>query len=173
VVLGGERDAVVHGPRAVLAHDLLLGHVQAHPAALALERHAPLADLGEHGAHVAGDVLVGVLRGAAHLRADDLGAGEDAAPVEVERPQDRGPPLAGQQARRALGQHGRVQRRLAVGGIDGHGALVALAVERPAGLDERADVGDRVRDPVPVAAARDVERLVEVTRAGRVDGDER
>jgi hypothetical protein len=50
---------------------------------------------------------------------------------------------------------------------------VDLAVERPAAGHERAEVGDRVGDAVAVAPARDVEGLVEVARARRVDRDER
>ena len=50
---------------------------------------------------------------------------------------------------------------------------MGLRVHRPARRDERGDVGDRVADAVPGAAALDVERLVEVHRLGRVDGDER
>ena len=48
-----------------------------------------------------------------------------------------------------------------------------LEVDRVAGRDERGDVGDRVVHDVPVAVAREVHRLVEVARAGRVDRHER
>ena len=46
-------------------------------------------------------------------------------------------------------------------------------IHRPAGLDEGGDVGDRVPDAIAAAVALEVERLVEVHRLGRVDGDER
>ena len=66
-----------------------------------------------------------------------------------------------------------MQRGLPVGRVDGHAAGVRVAVQRPAGRDERARVGDRVGHAVALAAAGDVQRLVEVARARRVDGDER
>jgi hypothetical protein len=66
-----------------------------------------------------------------------------------------------------------VQRRALVRRIDGDPAGLRLDVEHPARPDERADVGDRVADPVPVAAALDVHRLVEVARPRRVDRHER
>jgi hypothetical protein len=55
-----------------------------------------------------------------------------------------------------------VQRRLRVGRVDRDAARVRLGVERRAGQYERSDVGDRVGDPVAVAAALDVHGLVEV-----------
>ena len=46
-------------------------------------------------------------------------------------------------------------------------------IHRPAGLDEGGDVGDRIPDAIAGAVALEMERLVEVHRLGRVDGDER
>ena len=80
----------------------------------------------------------------------------------------RGP--SGQQARRALGEHGRVQRHRAVGQVDGLAAPAHLGVERAARRDDRAEVGDGVVHPEPVAAPGDAQRLVEVLGTRRVDG---
>ena len=66
-----------------------------------------------------------------------------------------------------------MQRDLDVGRVDRDRAGVGLAVERAAGRDERAGIGDRVADPVTVAAALDVHRLVEIAGARRVDRHER
>ena len=66
----------------------------------------------------------------------------------------------------------RVQRRPAVRHVDGHAAQARLAVDGAARRDERGDVGDRVAHPEPVAAAADVERLVQVAGTGRVDRDQ-
>ena len=48
---------------------------------------------------------------------------------------------------------------------------MGLQVDRAARVDERGDVGDGVADQVTPFPALDVERLVEVHRFGRVDGD--
>ena len=50
---------------------------------------------------------------------------------------------------------------------------MGLAIHRPARRDVRSDVGDRVANPVATAAPLEVQRLVEVERFGRIDGDER
>ena len=172
VVLGRERHAVADGPRPVLAHDLLLGDLQLHAAARDLQRQPPLPDLREQLGDRRRDVGVRVLRDAADLGAGDVGGDEVPGAVEVERPQDGRGPLPREQARDALRQGERVQRRLRVGRVDGDAARVGLGVERAAGRDERRDVGDRVADAVPVAAPLDVQRLVEVARPRRVDGHE-
>jgi hypothetical protein len=65
-----------------------------------------------------------------------------------------------------------VQGHRAVGQVDGLAAPAHLAVDGAAGRDDRAEVGDRVVDPEPVAAAGDAQRLVEVLGARRVDGDQ-
>ena len=85
--------------------------------------------------------------------------------VEVDRPQQRRPHLVGQQARRALGQHRRVQRDPVLGRVQRLPAAVRLDVDRAVRLDERRHVGDRVVHAEAVAAALDVQRLVEVLRA--------
>ena len=169
----GSRHAVADGPRAVLLDHLLVGDGEAHPAALALERQAALADLAQQRDDVRGHVVVGVLGDAADLGAGDVGRDERSGRVEVERPQDRRAPHAREQARRALREHGRVQRRVLVRRVDGDRAAVGLAVEGARARHERAEVGDRVAHAVAAVAALDVERLVEVARPGRVDRHER
>jgi len=72
-----------------------------------------------------------------------------------------------------LRQHLRMERDPDIGAVDGLAACMGLHVERTAGCDERADVGDRVVDAVAVRPALEVHRLVEIQRAQRVDGDER
>ena len=172
-VLGRNRHAVADGPRAVLVDDLLVGDREAHPAARALERQAALADLAQQRGDVRGHVVVGVLGDAADLGARDVGRDERSGRVEVERPQDGRAPHAREQARRALGEHGRVQRRVLVRRVDGDRAAVGLAVEGARARHEGAEVGDRVPHAVAAVAALDVERLVEVARPGRVDRHER
>src|SRR5688572_569068 len=66
-----------------------------------------------------------------------------------------------------------MQRHLAVGEIDGLAATPGLGLERPAGRDERRDVGDRVMHPEATAALLDEQRLVEIAGCRRINGDER
>ena len=65
-----------------------------------------------------------------------------------------------------------MQRDLAVGAVQRLPAPVGLLVDRVARLEERHHVGDRVVHDVAVAVGLQVHRLVEVHRAGRVDGHE-
>ena len=90
--------------------------------------------------------------------------------VEVDRPEHGGAGPIGQQAGRALGERGRVQRHGAVGEVEGLPAPAHLGVERATRCDDGAEVGDRVVHPEAVAAAGDAERLVEILGPGRVDG---
>ena len=66
-----------------------------------------------------------------------------------------------------------MQRHRGVGAVERLAALVRRHVDGVARLDEGRDVGDRVVHDVAAAVALEVERLVEVHRARRVDGDER
>jgi hypothetical protein len=65
-----------------------------------------------------------------------------------------------------------MQRDLVLGAVQRLAAAVGLQVDRIAGSDEGGDVGDRVMQHVAVAVARDVQGLVQVHRAGRIDRDE-
>ena len=78
-----------------------------------------------------------------------VGGDEVPCAVEVERPEDGRGPLPREQARDALRQGERMQRRLGVRCVDGDAARVGLGVEGAAGGDERRDVGDRVADACP------------------------
>ena len=113
------------------------------------------------------------LRAAADPRPPELHAHRLAVGVQVDGPERGGPELAGQQAGRALAEHRRVQRRPAVGAVERLPAAAGLGVQRPAEVDHRADVGDRVADPVAVPADGEVHRLVEVAAADGVQGDQR
>ena len=50
---------------------------------------------------------------------------------------------------------------------------MGVVIERAAGLDEHAGVGDRVAHAVPLLERLDVQRLIEVERARRIDRHER
>ena len=58
-----------------------------------------------------------------------------------------------------------MQRDQRVGAVQRLAASMRLDVEHSPGLDERAEVGDRVVHDVAVTVALDVQRLVEVLRA--------
>ncbi len=118
------------------------------------------------------DTAVVELLPAPHAGLANVDLGALAGLVHVHRPDERGTQLAGEQAGRALGQLGRVEPRVPVGGVERHAAPVRLLVERASGRDERGDVGDGVAHPVAGAASLDVECLVEVHRLGWVDRDE-
>ncbi len=137
VILGRERHPVADGPRSALAHHLLLGDVELHAPAGDLEREAALADLREQRRELRGYVGVGVLADAADLRADHVRAHELAGGVEIEGPEHRRRPLLWEQARDALRQRERVQRRLDVGRVDGDRPRVRLGVDRAARLRPR------------------------------------
>ncbi len=112
---------------------------------------------------------MGADQGAAQVGEDDGAVG-----VQVELPEQRGPGLAGEQAGGVLGDPGGVQRDAVVREVEGLDAAAGLDVDRPAGADEGGDVGDRVVHPVAAAGAvGEVHGLVEVARAGRIDGEQR
>ncbi len=112
--------------------------------------------------------LAAAHEGALHVGPDHLAVG-----VEVDPPHHGRAQRPGQQAGRVLRQHRRVQRHLARRQVDGLAPLAGLGVDHAAGAHERADVGDGVPDAVSGAEPFQVDGLVEVHRAGRVDGDER
>ncbi len=167
-------------PPLVGGDDLLLRHGEAHAAALHLDLLAQAADGAQQlqllptpsGVEVGLRTGVGQLRAAAHRSARDSCVDEGAGGVHGQFPHQRGTGLVGQQARRALGQHGRVQRDLACGCVQGLPALVGLRVQPAAGSDERCDVGDGVPQQVAAADPGEVEGLVEVGGALGVERDE-
>lgn len=66
-----------------------------------------------------------------------------------------------------------MQRDTAVRRVEGLPALARLGVDRAARLDERRHVGDRVVEHGAAGGALEVQGLVEIGRAGRVDRHER
>ncbi len=96
-----------------------------------------------------------------------------ARPVERHRPDERRSLHSGEQAGRAFGEHGRIEPRVPVRGVERLAAAMGLRVELAAGLHERGDVRDRVAHAIALAVPLEVHRLVEVHRRRRVDGDER
>ena len=92
--------------------------------------------------------------------------------VEPDRPHERRTDLVGQQRSRSLAEHLRVQRDLAVRGVERLAATVGLLVDRITRLDEGHHVGDRVVHDVAVTVGLQMQRLVEVHGTGRVDGQE-
>ena len=165
----------------VVLVDLLLGHRQARSAPAALELDPLQPDLLEQQEPLVGRAVVdGLLHplvvqpvGAAHHRPVDHDLGALAVGLERHVPDERRAGLAGEQAGRVLTQHRWVERRALVGGVDGLPAAAGLGVDGSPGPDEGRHVGDGVADAVAVTGALDVQRLVEVHRPGRVDGEER
>ena len=184
VALDRQRGAVGERPTLAVRRgvDLLLGHGEAHAAALALERLAQPADLGEQLERLCGaarvepplDLLVAELRPAAHGRPAQVGPRALAVGVEVDRPQQRRALAPRQERGGALAHHGRVEAGAPVGRVVGDAARPRVGVEGAARRDEGGDVGDRVVDAVAAARpALEVQGLVEVHRPLRVDRHER
>ena len=67
----------------------------------------------------------------------------------------------------------RVERRLAVRGVQGLAPPVGLPVDQPTRSDEGGHIGDGVEDPVAAFRPAEGHRLVEVGAVRRVDGEER
>lgn len=175
--LGRQVAAQLERPAAARVHDLLLGQRQAHAAARRLRRDEPLADLAEQrdprvASAAAGGGVVEPCA-AAHEGAPHVHAGDTARVVDVDRPGHGGALPAGQQARAPLRQGARMQRRVRVRQVERDAAGARLGVERAARADEPGHVGDRVPHPVTGPAPLQVHRLVEIERAGRVQGEER
>ncbi len=178
--LDRERRTELQPVAAVLLGDHLLGDREADAAAADLALLPEEPDLAQEPQLLVGrpavERLLGAhvveLRAAPHERVPDVDVDALARLVDVHRPDDGGPRLVGQEARRALGEGRRVEASVLVRRVQRLAPLVRLDVHRAAGPDERRHVGDRVPDAVPVAAALDVERLVEVHRRRGVERDE-
>ena len=65
-----------------------------------------------------------------------------------------------------------MQRDAAIRGVERLPALVGLDVESAARSHERGNVGDRVPEAVSGSLAHQLQCLIEVVRARRIDGDE-
>ena len=179
-VLDRQRRAELERPVVIGGDHLLLGYRQAHPAPGRFQVESELPELPKQLQLLATGARV-QRRLRRHVA--ELGATTDQAArdprgrglpgrVELQFPDQRGSHLIGQQARRAVGEGRRVQRGLAGGRVQRLAALVRLRVETATGGDERCHVRDRVLQPVPGTGAGEVERLVEVGRTLRVEGDE-
>ena len=93
--------------------------------------------------------------------------------VELDREDDRGPVLVGEQARGTLSEGPRVERAADVGRVDGDAAPPRLRLDDSSPVDEVGHVGDRIADAVPVGRPLEQHRLVEVHAARRIDREER
>ena len=178
--LAGQVRAVNQGPAAAGDRHLLLGHAQADAAASHLGLLAQLPDHLEQVEHVAGlaavdqglNLVVAVAAAAAHPGACHGGVDHGAVGVQLDLPDQGRTHHVGQQAGPVLAEHLGVQRRAPARRVQRLDPLVALVIDHPAGLDERRHVRDRVAHQVARVGARQVQRLVEIERPGRVDGDE-
>ena len=152
--------------------DFLFGRVDPRRAALCLGILDPPRELGEVGGQVgSSDIVVGELGAAQNDRA--LGGVELDGAVfrDAHGEHHRGSRAIGQQACSAFAQAGRVKTGLAVGQVQRRAAPPRLGIDRPAIVDEPADIGDRIVEQQVGAAALDRERLIEVFRRGGVKRD--
>ena len=92
--------------------------------------------------------------------------------VEIELPHQRRSVLTRSQRRGMLAQHRWVQRDPTVGQVDRDAPRPALVVERATDADEGGHVRDGVADPEPLTSTFDVDRLVQVGAARRIDRHE-
>ncbi len=121
----GSSSRKLQPPGVGLDVDLLLGQRQRDPAPRGLARHPQLADLAEQVEHRVGGAVgdlglhpvVVELGAAAHQRPHDVDVGALTGLVDLDRPQQRGSDLVGQQRGRPFREHGRVQRDLGVGAV--------------------------------------------------------
>ena len=175
----------VHAPPGqahvvLLGHHLLLGHVQARPAALGLERGAEVTDLLQQhhhrmappGVELLLHPVVGELRDRADQRPLEPDPDDLAALAESQLPHEGGRGLLRQQGGDALGEHLGMQRYASVREVEGLPAPPSLVVDHTVEVDEEGHVRDRVQHPVPLRGALQVHRLVEVRGACRVQGHE-
>ncbi len=93
--------------------------------------------------------------------------------VDVDLEHHRRTLLPRQQAGIPFGEGGRMERHVLVGAVHGDPPPARLRVDDPLGRDERLQVGDGVAEPDAAAGQRlEGQRLIEVSRPGRVDGHE-
>src|SRR5690606_14159470 len=140
---------------------LLFGQGQADAPAAALPLDPQFSDLTQDGPHRIGRVPVDfvlqlrvVEAGTAlHQRPAHVHVGALAVAIDVDRPEDGGACLAGQQRGGVFGQHFRVERDFRVAAIERLAAAVRFTIDGITRRDERADVGNRVVDAVPRGSA--------------------
>jgi hypothetical protein len=167
-------------PTSAGAHDVLFRQIEIDGMSLAREFPAKTADLLEKG-NGSGRTSVDdrlLQAGVVQLlprtdsRATDIDVGDDRTRVERDLPQHRRSQLIRQQARCAFTEHGRMQRNARIRKIESLAARLEFFIECRSGFDEGRDIGNCVADEKTVAFGCDVQRLVEVTAAGRIDRDE-
>ncbi len=164
---------------AALAH-LLVGTVEARAPARLLKGDALQPDLLQQhdrfgsaaGVDLLLDLVVGGPAGALHLRPFHGHRRDVRAGVQLECPDEGAAHLVRQQGRRTLAEHDGVQRDAAIGRVHRLPALAGLGIDRAAGRHEGGNVGDRVPGLVARAVPGEMQRLVEIGRTLRVDGDE-
>ena len=174
VLLRGEpRPEVQPEATVVGAADLLFGEFHAGSAASDLGGLDSTGEFVESVGQIVGrHGAVRELGPATDERSFDAVERGGAVGCHPHREHHRGSVDVGQQARRALGQHRRVQGGAPIGQIHRDRAFECLAVEWIAGLDEPADIGDRVVKDDVVAGGFERERLVEIDRRRRVERHE-
>ena len=120
--------------------------------------------------HVLG-LVVGQARAAADQRPAHPRGARLAVGAHAQLDGDDATDLTGAQAAGAGRELERQHRLHAAGHVDAAGAPAGLAVECPAGLHVAGDVGDVHPDAHALAIRLHADRVVEVTRRGRVDRD--
>ncbi len=160
--------------------DLLLGHRQGRPTPRRLQRRPfaphflqqhhllvrlPLVDQCLHAEVVAS-------RNAAHERAPHVHRRHRCVFVQPQIPHVCRSHLLREQARRPLGQPGRMQRHPGIGQVDRLPPPPGLRVDRPTCRHEPRHVGDGIAHPIARTLAGQNHRLVEVHRPHRVQGPE-
>ena len=179
--LDRKRLAVAQGPTVVVGLDLLIRQRQADTAAFALVLLAQLTDLPKQHEDLVGRAVVDgalyavvvVLRPAPHPRPEHLHPRTVAGLVQVDLPHQRWTYLVRQQTGSCLGQLRWVQGYAVGRRVQRLPAQVRLDIDGVTWAHERGHVGDRVVHPEAFVAAFEMHGLVQVTRAGRVDGHER
>ena len=179
-VFHGEQAPPLELIAAVGAHDLGLGRVQARAAAGPFLLDAQQADLPQQrerpvdraGVDAALRLDVAQSLARAHDRPLEPSAHDRAGLVEVELPQIGASVDAGQQRDAILAEHRRMQRNPAVGGVQRLPAHPRLLIDGALGDDEPRDIRDRIVHRVAAFALREVQGLIEIHRAWRVDRDE-
>ena len=157
-----------------IRHHLLLGELDSAGASAILGGADPIGELPELGRQlVRRHSLVGQLGPAPDDNALRAQQASLTIAIYSDAEQHRRPPLAGEQAGGALREDRRMQVRLAVRQVHGDTPLPELALQRAAGLHERAQIGDRVSQHEVITVDFEREGLIEVGRRGRVECDER
>ena len=167
-------------PLSLFDADLLFRQRQADSATVALALLAQFPDLAQHRPH---RFRLAVVYFPLHACIFELGPTPDpcaahvhrdafAAGIELHGPEQRRPHLARQQRRGIFRQGFGMQRNLGVGAVQRLATTMGFEVDCIPGSDECGDIGDRVMHAIAVSVALHEQRLVQVHRVRRIDGDE-